>query len=145
MNDLLKLAVSKAIKAKDVKTSRRGIEVGTYEVDENVHVFGSLTVGEDYETTPTVAIPYKKAFAALCRVSGCTGPAGIAKIRRAMEIALADDTDDTAKDVLAGIEDVNRIEREVIEPMLANLPKLECRGKVTTKLTAEISRFIPQL
>lgn len=131
------LAASK-IGGKKVKDARDAIAVGHHDVDFWVHVVGSFNVGVDYQTAPTVAIPYKKAFAALCKVSGCTGKAGINKIREAMELALADESETTAKTALDNQLDLEKIEREVIEPMLQGLPKLDCRGKVTTKLKWEI-------
>lgn len=138
MTSIITIAASKAIKAKDAKAARPDVGVGQHRVDFWLRITGLVKVGEDYETAPTVAIPYKRAFAALCKISGCTGKAGINKIRQAMEIALSDDTDETAKDALSNIEDIERIEREIIDPMLQSLPKLDCKGKVTTDLEVEI-------
>jgi len=133
------VAASKAIKRNDVKEARQNTPVGNHDVDFWLHVFGSINVGNDYESTPTVAIPYKRAFAALCHVAGCTGKHGVAMIRRAMEIALADENDVDAMTALERIcPAVDQVEHEIIEPMLSQLPKLPCKGKVTTSLQYEI-------
>lgn len=139
MNDLTKLATAKAIPASVIKVARLGVDAGRHDVDFWAHVSGTINVGEDYVSAATVAIPYKKAFAALCHVAGCTGKAGVNMIRQAMEIALADENDATATDALKRIcPAVEAVERDVIQPMIDSLPLLDCKGKVTTKLTVEI-------
>ncbi len=133
------LATGKAVKKAALTEARNGVEVGDHDVDFWLHIYGSFKVGDDYTSAPTVAIPYKKAFAALVHVSGCTGKAGLDMIRKAMEIALADESEGTAKDALQDIcPKVERIEQEIIDPMLKSLPKIPCKGKVTTKLKMEI-------
>jgi hypothetical protein len=135
---LATVATAKVIKKPALKAARADLAVGEHNVDYFLRVCGRVTVGEDYQTKPTVAIPYKLAFAALCHVSGCTGKAGIEKIRRAMEIALADDTDVTAKEALArAVPLAEQVEREVIDPMLASHDKIPGDGKVTTNLATE--------
>jgi len=137
MDDVTTLAVSKAIAAKAVTAARKNVGPGSYSVDCLVHVIGSMNVGQDYETAPTASIPYKKAFALLCYVSGVTGKAGIAKIRRAMELALANG-DDAAEVLSETMPQIERIEKDIIDPMLAGLPKIKAKGKVTTKLVADV-------
>ena len=133
MQNLMTVAAAKAVKAPALKTARNELEVGSHDVDFWVRIVGSLNVGEDYDSAATVAIPYRKAFAALCYVSGVTGKAGVNMIRKAMEIALADDNDVTAKDALDRIcPAVEAVERDVIQPMINSLPRIPCKGKVTT-------------
>ena len=132
MQPIETIALSKAANGL-AKTARGEVETGLHAVDFTVRIFGSVNVGEDYEQAPTASIPMKKALAALAYVAGCTGKAGIAKIERAMRIAL--ENNDDASRILAEImPDVDRIEKSVIAPMLAQLPKTSCKGKVTVKL-----------
>ena len=139
MTNLAKLATSKAIPAKALKIARLGVNVGTHNVDFLARVTGTITVGKDYDTAGTVAIPYKKAFAALCHVAGCTGKAGVNMIRRAMEIALANENNVDAKSALTEIcPMVDTVEREIIQPMIDAIPRLDCKGKVTSNLEVTI-------
>jgi len=133
------IAIAKSIKAAAVKIASSELDAGEFNVDFMVHIFGSGKKGKNYQSKPTVAIPYKAAFAALCHVAGCTGKAGVNMMRKAMEIALADDNDVTAKDALQRFcPMVDQVENDVIEPMLAELPKLNCNGKITMQVEVEI-------
>ncbi len=139
MTNATTIATAKAVKAATVKAARNELNPGEYNVDFHAHIFGTFKVGNDYQSAPTVSIPYKAAFAALCHVAGCTGKAGVNMIRKAMEIALADDNDVNARDALQRTcPMVEQVEIDVINPMLQDLPKLDCKGKVTTKLEIEI-------
>jgi len=135
--ELAILAIAKVMKKKAVDQARDKARPGKYAVDFKASVTGTITIGEDYEKTPTVSIPYKKAFAALCYVAGCTGKHGIGKIQRAMEIALAE-SGDAAEEMSKLIPQVERIEEDVISPMLASLPKTTAKGPVTTKLEVNL-------
>ena len=138
MNAIETIATLKVVKKPDATKARQGLKIGQHDVDFMVRVFGSFNVGQDHEKTPTVAVPYKRALAALCHVSGCTGKAGVEMIRKAMVIALADETDKTANAALTEFCPlVERVEAEIIKPMLKGLPKLKCLGPVTTKLQYE--------
>ena len=83
---------------------------------------------------PTCTIPFRKALAALAYVSGCTGKAGMAKIERAMQIAL--ETEDDAANILSEMmPQIDEVEASIVQPMIDRLPRIDCKGKVTTKLT----------
>lgn len=141
MFELQTVATNKVIKKKALSEARKTLDVGQHDVDFWLHIDGSVTVGEDYNTAGTVAIPFKKAFALLAYTAGCTGKAGINKIKEAMILALADESDITAQDALKLVcPMVDTIEREVIQPMLNALPTIRCDGKVTTKLNINFDR-----
>ena len=141
MQPIETLALSKAANG-TAKQARTEVAPGSHPVDFTVRIQGKVNVGEDYKQAPTASIPFKKALAALVHVSGCTGQAGIAKIEKAMRIALELDADagDVLKDI---IPQIDAIEKRIIAPMLAKLPKGDCKGKVTTKLTITPLTVVP--
>ncbi|KKK84306.1 hypothetical protein LCGC14_2784690 [marine sediment metagenome] len=108
------LALDKAANG-TAKPARKAVNPGSHAVDFLVRVRGTVNVGNDYESAPTASIPMKRALAALAAVSGCTGKAGIAKIRQAMELALTNDAD--AGKILTDM--LPQIERGIYEHILA--------------------------
>lgn len=127
------LALDKAANG-STKIARREVEPGAYNVDFMARIVGTVNVGEDHTSKPTCSIPFKKAMAALAYVAGCTGEAGVKKIENAMRIALETGSD-AGETLAAMMPTIERIEKTIIEPMLAKLPKRPVNGSVTTKLT----------
>lgn len=65
-----KIAVSSAIDSKTKKTARNELEPGKYEIDALVRVFGTLTVGEDFERNNTASMPQTKMLLAALMLNG---------------------------------------------------------------------------
>ena len=64
------IAVTKAISSKVEKAAREGLEAGKYEIDTLVRIFGSLTVGEDFEQNKTASMPQVKMLLAAIMLNG---------------------------------------------------------------------------
>lgn len=58
MQDVLKIAVAKAVKDKLAKEASKGLNPGTYQVDAVVRIIGTFTKGKDYETLVPSKIPW---------------------------------------------------------------------------------------
>ena len=124
------IALSKLAAAANARAS---LTPGEYEVDTTVHVKGTLKVGADYDTAPTVSIPLKETLALFIAYSGVTGDHAINALVKAMRQSIA--TDGTGAGVLAATMPVinatmARVEAEVI----ALLPRQDRKGPVTAKL-----------
>lgn len=64
------LALTKAVKDKAKKDAREGVEPGKYSIDMLVRVFGSMTVGEDYQQNKTASMPQIKMLLAALMLNG---------------------------------------------------------------------------
>lgn len=135
MNHIETLALSKAVNG-EAKTARNQLSSGSYDVDFSVRIHGQVRIGQSYDATPTASVPIKRAMAALAYIAGCTGKNGIRIIERAMRIAIS--TDQSSADALTTmLPKIEAIEQKVIASMLRGLPKIPCKGKVTTSLTVD--------
>jgi len=86
---IIALAKKFAPTSKLVKDARKAVPVGTVTVNATVTVAGDLVVAEDYETTPTVSVPFLRAMCLVAQRSGFQGPAALSLIGDAMRDALA--------------------------------------------------------
>jgi len=130
MQNIETLAASKAIAAKFAKTAREGVEPGTYDVNFDVHVEGTVTVGEDYEQRMVNKAQPWNIIAALleenARVAEAAGETGInidkiIKAAEAMDPGMVKRAKEQAESAAASIK------AATLSP---------AKGKVTTKLTA---------
>ena len=116
--------------------ARNNLLPGTYDIDTTVHVTGQIKVGADYTTAPTVSIPLKETLALFIAYCGVTREYAIAALRNAMVHAISEDGQgkgelDATMPIVA--ETMARVEQDII----AQLPRQNRKGVVTTRLTVE--------
>jgi len=115
------LAVTKAIASKVEKSAREELAPGKYEIDALVRVFGSLTVGEDYEQNKTASMPQIKMLLAAIMLNGISVKAFVKRYLDG-EFQVTDEKEAELKEVWQELADhFNAI----------------FKGKVTNKLTVE--------
>jgi len=123
------LAASKAIAAKIAKTAREGVEPGKYDVNFDVHVEGTVTVGEDYEQRMVNKAQPWNIIAALleenARVAEAAGETGV-DINKLMAAAEAMDPDIVKRSKKQAEEAAAALKEATLTPT---------KGKVTVKLT----------
>ncbi len=64
------IALAKLVKKAAVDKARPSLKPGIVDIDVAVHIKGTITVGEDYDTAPTVSIPLKETLALFIVYSG---------------------------------------------------------------------------
>jgi hypothetical protein len=116
--------------------ARDALAAGTYEVDELVHVHGTLTVGKDYETTPTVSLPVKEILALFVARAGFTREHTMALLVDCVSDAI-DKSGHGAGEVASKVEAVDEYLEAIKKDVLAKLPKVPRKGAVKAKLVAE--------
>jgi len=115
------LAVTKAIASKVEKSAREELAPGKYEIDALVRVFGSLTVGEDYEQNKTASMPQIKMLLAAIMLNGISVKAFVKRYLDG-EFQVTDEKEAELKEVW----------QELADHFNATF-----KGKVTNKLTVE--------
>lgn len=117
------IALAKAIKEAQAKAARAAISAGEYQIDEWVHITGSVKVGEDYEQRIVAkAQPWDLLAVALSKLNGVTVEA---LVREALDGSIA------AEEIKAQADAaMETIKGETVTT---------CKGKVTTKLTVEFA------
>jgi len=115
------IAITKAIKSKAEKEARKELKPGNYEIDTFVRVFGSLTVGEDFEQNKTASMPQTKMLLAALMLNGTSIKAFV---RRYLDGEFK-------------IPAEKEAELKEIWQELADSFKTTFKGKVTSKLTVE--------
>ena len=131
MTDLETIAIAKAVKKAATDRARNGLEPGQGQrVDVTVRVAGLINVAEDYDRTPTVNIPMLDALALAIHDAGITGKNALAALQRAMTRAI--EQDDDAKRIIAEQRASLETAEIAVRATLNELPKVTCRGAVTT-------------
>ena len=123
MNDLLTVALNKAVTAAASRKASANLAPGEYDVDVLVHLVGTLKRGEDYKQEIVAkADPWKLVAAALSHLNGVTVES---LVREAL----------TADPAL-----VKSLKAEAATAVKAiKAPTLtDCNGKVTVKLEASV-------
>lgn len=115
------LAMGKAVKDAAQKKAKKELEAGTHEVDMLVRVFGTLTLGEDYEQNKTAAMPQIKMLLAAIMLNGISVKAFVKRYLD-REFEVPEDKE----------EELKEIWKE-----LADSFKATFSGKLTAKLTTE--------
>ena len=108
---------------------------GMYEVDFEVAVKGSVSVGDDTTKKPTVSIPMKEVLALFIQRSGVTREASVKLLREAMIEALKQDTKGTG--AIAAATDIEQVSKDIVSEVVASLPRTPVLGRVTTNLEVE--------
>lgn len=117
--------------------SRNQLLPGRYEIDKIIHVTGTLTVGEDYSTTPTVSLPVKEVLALFVVNCGMNRDEAIELLRSSVADAIA--LKGKAKGEIAGsIDAVSETLGQVQKELLAKLPSQPRKGKVSSKLAVAV-------
>lgn len=129
MDDLLTLAIAKAIGAKDLKAARAGVEPGVHDVDALVRIRGGVKVGEDY--TQSITSKVKPLDLWLATLDLLAPQVTEALVERIVERALADDDES-----LRRFKDLKEATGGALATVRA-VTETACKGKVTTTLTAE--------
>ena len=134
MRDLIALALEKW---KAEKGIRERIAPGNHEVDAVVHVHGTVKVGKDYTTVPTVSVPLKETLALFVAYCGCTREAAKAALLRAAgeAIAATGKGKGSLEDALPVVEETLQTVKDDVLARLARQPR---KGTVSVKgLTVE--------
>jgi hypothetical protein len=114
--------------------ARQMLTPGEYDIDQTLHIKGTIKVGEDYDTAPTVSIPLKETLALFIAYSGITGDHAKAALVKAMQHSIS--LTGTGQGELAKtMPVVNQTLAEVENDIIAKLPRQPRKGAVTSKLT----------
>lgn len=140
MQHIEEIALSKAVKTAVATRARSELEPGVYGVNFKCQVSGTLTIGEDEEYTPTVAIPLKTTLALFIRRMGITREHAIEALKSAMTDALRanDDLEGKNDRILAELSESEEIVDEtmnMVNEMIGELPTKVRKGKVLSDLT----------
>jgi len=130
------IALSKALSKRVIDDARELLTPGVHNVDVSIRISGSLSVSEDYFTTPTVSIPLKETMALLLHRMGFQREAAITILREVMTEAIG--TMGCGKNALADalpivVEAMEMVETEI----LAHLPQQSRKGPVRASLAIE--------
>jgi hypothetical protein len=112
-------------------TARQDVSAGEHHVDALVRVRGTVKVGKDYTTVPTVSIPLKETLALFIRYCGCTREAALDALHRAASEAIAatGKAQGSLEDALPFVEEgLKRVQEELDE-----LPRQPRKGAVNVK------------
>lgn len=128
MDNLLKVAVAKVVKAKEEKEASSKLVAGEYYIDETIRIKGKVTKGEDYDETIWVALkPMKILAVALSKQNNVTADYVLNLAKEALAV----------KDDDLMLEQVNGYVKSAIEQFKQDAGKTKMNGIVTTKLTVE--------
>ena len=120
--EFMTLVAAKSQPKAKVDKARKSISSGTIEADFWAHFKGPLVVGVDYDSAPTVAMPHKKLVAAMFWLMGNQRINAEKVVFEAMKMVMS--TSKTVADKLCdSVKNVERIEAEIIDPMLKKLKK----------------------
>lgn len=134
MNVITQIALS-AIKANPM--ARKQLRPGRYRIDETLHVTGTLTVGQDYSTTPTVSLPVKEVLALFVARCGMNREEAIELLRASVSEAIA--SKGKAKgEIASSIDAVTETLKQVEKELLATLAPQPRKGKVSSRLAVAV-------
>lgn len=134
MNALINVALGSL---KTDASAREALAPGKYPVDATVRVVGSLSVGVDYDTVPTVSLPVKEILALFVAHAGITREATMSLLRRCVEQAIADEGK-SAGEIAERVAAVDAYLEVIKKEILEQLPRVPRKGAVKAKLEVEI-------
>lgn len=129
MEPHVSLAISK------LKSDQRGnVEPGIYEIDEVVHIKGTLRVDEDYTRKTIMSLPHTEILALALHLAGVQQDNAIGFIRSAVTQILTNSSSAVGeirklKPVIE--EEIKRIKEEIVD----RLPEQHCKGDVSFNAT----------
>jgi hypothetical protein len=116
--------------------ARDALRPGTYAIDELVRVTGTVTIGADYQTTPTVSLPVKEILALFVARAGFTRKHTMQLLVECVSDALAKNGRG-AGEIASKVDAVDEYLAAIKNDVLAKLPKVPRRGAVRAKLAVE--------
>lgn len=125
-----RLAMSK-ISAGD---ARDIVKPGVYNIDTTVNIKGTITVGEDYETTPTANIPILPVMALLVQRMGFQREKAMKLIVDAINESIADKDTTVLENLQKDTAEIEAAIEVVRKGIISKLAKVKANGKVTHKL-----------
>jgi hypothetical protein len=131
MNNVLALAVAGVKIDKEV---RNAVSTGKYAVDSWVHVQGTVSVGADYDTAPTVSLPVLEILALFVARAGITREASMKLLREVAGEAIAA-TGGAAGSIVAEVEAVKDALEVVKRQVIDTLPRQTRKGPVKVSVT----------
>jgi hypothetical protein len=142
MNAATQIAIVNAIDSKSKKAARAELTAGEYEVDQMVHVSGTVKVSEDTTRTSTSSLINEEFLMLVLKRSGCTrdGAAEIIK-NVATEILEGDKKDkkEAKKARKAAIADFDAdgTIKTMFDKIKAEIPRTATKGRVKFVGTCE--------
>ncbi len=133
MNDATKIAIANAINAKDKKAARAGLSSGTYEVDEVVHVSGTVKVLEDTSRSSTII--NEEFLLLVLKMSGCTRDRSAEIIETVSTKILEGEKLNKREAKKARKEEVEKFDadgsiRAMLDKIKETIPRTPVKGKV---------------
>ena len=123
------IALSKVIKDKEQKSARNELQPGDYEVDFLARITGSFKVGQDFEKTPTVKIPWTLVCAvALSHLNETTQNAVLRDVAKFVKEETGDTLEKETKEKVT----------KKLSKMLGEAPKIMSKGMVSTRLSVTV-------
>jgi len=133
MKTIETIALEKVIKSKEGKAARNELKAGEYEVDFFAHITGGLTVGEDFERTPTVKIPWTLVCAAaLSHLNAVTQDAVLRDVAKFIQ----EESGETLE------KETKKKVTEKLSGMLGEAKKQKVKGMVSTRLSVEVENRV---
>ena len=142
MNSATKIAICNAIDSKVKKAARADLTAGEYEVDQVVHVQGTVTIGEDTERTSTSSLINEEFLTLVLKMSGCTRDRA-AEIIETVSTEILDGWKGDKKAAKAtrkaAVEayDPDGTIKAMFDKVKESVPKTPTKGKVKFKGTCE--------
>jgi len=90
LTDIQKVVLAKVMDSGEVRTARKGVSAGQYDVDFTVRVNGSVKVREDYERAATTSVPWTEVTAMMREGFRVTVEGMIAKMDRGEAVTRGD-------------------------------------------------------
>lgn len=139
------MAVSKAVRKKDVTSARDALSEGRYEVDMLVRLMGEVVVGRDTQKTATTSLMSVEFLLLTLRAAGVTRGAAMASIKAVASGYLngwtgSDEDKEMAKRArkeALGKYDPKGEMSKIFDGVKAELPSIPVRGSVKFEGTVE--------
>lgn len=134
MSAIINLALNSL---KSSESDRAAVAAGKYDVDAVVRLTGTLSVGNDYDTVPTVSLPIKEVLALFVARAGFTRERSMQLLVECVHDAIAEDGHG-AGEVAARVAEVDEYLADIKAEVLAKLPRQPRKGAVKAKLSVEV-------
>lgn len=139
MSAIINLALN-AIESSE--SDRAAVAAGKYDVDAVVRVSGTLSVGADYDTTPTVSLPVKEILALFVARAGFTRERSMQLLVECVHDAIAEDGHG-AGEIAARVAEVDDYLSAIKAEILDKLPRQPRKGAVKAKIAVEVLETEP--
>lgn len=119
------------------KQARKNAAPGEYEIDETVRVVGTIRIGEDYDTAPTVSLPMLPILALFIQRAGITRECSERLLSEVAAQAIGDDGK-VGDAMVADIDGIKATLERVKRNVIAKLPRQQRTGPVKVNLSVDI-------